>query len=60
MLKMSGKFTSFMFGVLTGVYIKSEYPSEVAFIVPEIKKNIRKCREFFDKLEEESRKKDEE
>jgi len=57
---MSGKFTSFMFGVLTGVYIKSEYPSEVAFIVPEIKKNIRKCREFFDKLEEESRKKDEE
>tara|TARA_B110000858_G_C17409311_1_gene296015 strand:+ start:326 stop:499 length:174 start_codon:yes stop_codon:yes gene_type:complete len=53
---MSGKFGSFVFGVLSGVYIKSEYPSEVAFVVPEIKKNIKKIRVFFEQLEEESRK----
>lgn len=54
---MSGKFSSFVLGVLTGVYVKTEYPSEVAFIVPEIKKNIKKVRDFFEELDEESRKK---
>jgi hypothetical protein len=53
---MSGKFSSFVFGVITGVYIKTEYPSEVAFVVPEIKKKIKKIRVFFEQLEEESRK----
>ena len=57
---MSGKISSFVFGVITGVYLKSEYPSEVAFVVPEIKKHICKVRDFFEKLEEESRKNNEE
>jgi len=57
---MSGKFSSFVLGVIAGVYIKAEYPSEVAFVVPEIKKHICKVRDFFEKLEEESRKNNEE
>lgn len=54
---MSGKFSSFVFGVITGVYIKTEYPSEVAFVVPEIKKKIKKIRVFFEQLEEEESRK---
>ena len=58
--KMSGKVTSFVLGVLNGIYINSEYPSQAAAVVPEIKKTLRKCREFWDSLEEESRNKTEE
>jgi hypothetical protein len=49
---MSGKVTSFVVGVLTGIYINSEYPSQAAIVVPEIKKTLRKCREFWDSLDE--------
>ena len=57
---MSGKISSFVLGVVTGIYLSAEYPEDVAFVMPKVREAVKKVKTFMNDLEKESQNKTEE
>lgn len=57
---MSGKISSFVLGIVTGIYLSAEYPEDVAFVMPKVREAVKKVKTFMKDLEKESQNKTEE
>ena len=57
---MSGKVSSFVLGIVAGIYLSAEYPEDVAFVMSKVREVVKKVKTFMDDLEKESRNKTEE